>query len=348
MNSNNFRHWKLQALMPWLKRGAVFGEVRPSSGAAACKSLGYAIKSSAHWHSWLAAPEDGRTPASLFSAITGRLMLAAVFLFSGTALRGAETNCGFDPEKLEFAGTPLEQAKCLLRPVSEFGRLGQPVVTLPGPLEKLIGQPVNIEASVLQRYLDSRHIGEDEIGGSITNVLRAKYFVIHDVSAPNYLEKSFPTNINEASWSGNNLNRWRTNKAAHFFVNRLGQSVAAHPLTLPWRATKLEVRVVGEKSKGVFVHTELIQPRRSDPQGHAGNDGIAPLPGFTEPQLDRLALLYVVASIEHRTWMVPGYHAAIDAGIPDAHDDPQNFDLALWAARLDALLADLQKEKGPP
>jgi len=28
-----------------------------------------------------------------------------------------------------------------------------------------------------------------------------------------------------------------------------------------------------------------------------------------------------------------------DAGIPDAHDDPQNFDLAFWAGRLDALLA---------
>jgi hypothetical protein len=32
------------------------------------------------------------------------------------------------------------------------------------------------------------------------------------------------------------------------------------------------------------------------------------------------------------------YHCAIDAGIPDGHDDPQNFDLAFWVGRLEELL----------
>ena len=44
-------------------------------------------------------------------------------------------------------------------------------------------------------------------------------------------------------------------------------------------------------------------------------------------------------------WLVPAYHAAIDAGIPDAHDDPQNFDLNLWSKRLNALLQQLKKSR---
>jgi hypothetical protein len=100
--------------------------------------------------------------------------------------------------------------------------------------------------------------------------------------------------------------------------------------------------VLKEKSRGLFVHTELVQPRRSDPTGQPGNDGLAPSPGFTEPQLDRLALLYVVASLQHGSWMVPAFHANVDAGIPDAHDDPQNFDLNLWSKRLNLLLQSLE------
>ncbi|MDB6111879.1 MAG: hypothetical protein JWR69_3629 [Pedosphaera sp.] len=272
---------------------------------------------------------------------------ALLFIFAPAHLPAAETRCPFDETKLEFVGSPLEQAKCLLRPVAEFGLLGQPLTTLPGPLESLIGRPVTVNKEKLEHYLEQHAIQETEIGGAITNVLRAKYFVIHDVSAPNYHAQSFPTNINDADWKWNDLNRWRSNQAAHFFVNRLGQSVAPHTLTTPWRATKLESRVLGEKSRGLFVHTELIQPRRADPQGHPGNDGIAPLPGFTEAQLDRLALLYLVASMEHGTWMVPAYHAAIDAGIPDGHDDPQNFDLTLWANRLAALLETVRAEGDP-
>ena len=128
---------------------------------------------------------------------------------------------------------------------------------------------------------------------------------------------------------------------AHCFINRLGESISQNPWITPWRATKLEVRVLGEKSRGLFVHTEMVEPRRRDPSGSPGNDAIAPKPGFTEPQLDRLALLYVTASVQHGTWMIPAYHAAVDAGIPDGHDDPQNFDLALWATHLGALIQTL-------
>ena len=36
-------------------------------------------------------------------------------------------------------------------------------------------------------------------------------------------------------------------------------------------------------------------------------------------------------------WLIPGYHAVIDEGIYDKHDDPQNFDLDAFAASLERL-----------
>lgn len=88
---------------------------------------------------------------------------------------------------------------------------------------------------------------------------------------------------------------------------------------------------------------ELIQPRRRDPSGGANNDAFAPEPGFTAKQLDRLALLYVAASVRRGRWLLPAFHAAVDAGIPDAHDDPQNFDLGGWLASVQRLVVELNR-----
>jgi hypothetical protein len=262
----------------------------------------------------------------------------------------AGTPCPFDTNKLEFAGTPVEQARCLLRPVAEFGRLGAALATLPAPLENLIGNPVTISRADLQAYLTAHKIPDSAVAGPVTNVLRAKYFVIHDTSTPNYHDQPFPADINERGWRFNDLALASKGKVAHFFVNRLGESVAAHSITTPWRATKFERTPPETKDlkHGLFIHTELIQPRHADPSGHPGNDGIAPTPGFTDAQLDRLALLYVVASVQHGHWMVPAYHCTLDTGIPDGHDDPQNFDLALWAKRLGMLLNSLQPATQSP
>jgi hypothetical protein len=90
-------------------------------------------------------------------------------------------------------------------------------------------------------------------------------------------------------------------------------------------------------AKGLFLHVELVQPRRRDPRGGPGNDALAPTPGFTPAQYGTLALLYVVASVRAGRWLVPAFHATLDEGIPDAHDDPQRFDLA----RFDAAVGDL-------
>ncbi len=264
--------------------------------------------------------------------------IAVAALFYAGIVRAENTSCGFDTNTLSFPGTPLEQAHCLLRHVKVYGELDAPLAKLPGPLEDLIGQPVKIDVEVLRKYLLAHDIAEKDIGGPLTNHCGAKYFVIHDTSTPNYGDASIPTNINTAAWSFNNLNRYTNRIVAHIFVNRLGQSIGLVPYGTPWRATKLEVRVVGERSRGTFVHTEMVQPRHRDPKRGPKNDAFAADPGFTLGQYDRLALLYVSASLQHGTWLIPGYHCAIDAGIPDGHDDPQNFDLTLWASRLDELL----------
>ena len=70
-------------------------------------------------------------------------------------------------------------------------------------------------------------------------------------------------------------------------------------------------------------------------------DAIAPQPGFTPAQYERLALIYTVASLRAGTWLIPGFHAAIDEGISDAHDDPQHFDLTAFDGALQALLASI-------
>ena len=270
------------------------------------------------------------------------ILVSALVLCFGS-VRGAESSkpCPFDTNRMEFAGTPLQQAKCLLRPVKRGGVLGQPLAVLPGPLEHLIGQPVEITRDQLGRYLQKHKISEDDIGGPITNSLPAKYFIIHDTSTPNYGTNPFPPDINQATWRLNNLDIWKKHPVAHIFVSRTGESVTAHEFVVPWRATKFESKVLThEQSRGLFVHVENSMPRRSDPARAPGNDAIGPEPGFTVPMLDRLALLYLTASLEHGRWMVPASHAAIDAGLIDGHDDPQNFDLNLWAKRLGLLLKE--------
>lgn len=265
--------------------------------------------------------------------IFGFLLCCAVF----------GTPCSFDRTKMEFSGTPVEQAKCLLRPVLRGGAVGQPLAKLPEPLESLIGKPAQVKADQLKKYLAAHKIAEDDIGGPLSQKVTAKYFVIHDTSTPNYHEKPIPANINTPEWPLNNFERWKKMPVAHMFVNRMGQSMTWHPFSMSWRATKYESKTLTkEESHGMFVHTELSQPRQADPKGHPGNDAIAADPGFTPGQYDRLALLYLAVSLEHGTWLVPAYHCCLDSGMVDGHDDPQNFKLDEWAKRLNGLLKELR------
>jgi len=275
--------------------------------------------------------------------------------------RGQDTPCAFEDATLSYAASPQEQARCLLRPVLIGGHLGEPLKKLPQPLDKLIGKSLGVDRAALERYLVEHSISEDDIGGSLSEPvsransvdpqsLLARYFVIHDVSTPNYLDDPFPPHINEAPWIWNDLRlKWLNRKVTHVYISRTGESVTAvdfkTELPDPHHGTKFARDRLRNRGKGLYLHVELVQPRRRDPKGRPNNDRIAPLPGFTDAQLERLALVYIAASVRRGEWLIPAFHATVDAGIPDAHDDPQNFDTKRWGAHLKALLKSIAEVK---
>lgn len=265
--------------------------------------------------------------------------------------------CKFDEKTLQFAGSPVEQAKCLLRPNKIYGALGEELKDLPKPLGKLVGQKVSVNKEILRRFLAENNFAENDLGGSLDEKLstaklpngeeiQALYFIIHDTSSPYLKDEPFPPDFDtDRNWRGNNLKIWLSSPVAHIFVNRLGDSLTTTPFSETVRkgfGTKFARDFLKAAAKGLQIHIELIQPRRREPSGSPTNDAIAPLPGFTGKQYERLALLYVCASVRRGTWLIPAYHSAIDAGIKDAHDDPQNFELNRFSDKLSKILKSLK------
>jgi hypothetical protein len=275
-------------------------------------------------------------------------VLLSSLLFSFPTAWAAEASpCAFDGATLQFKGSPVEQAACLLRQVGQWGKISPGPATLPAGLAQRIGQPTGQLRTQLAKYLSARHIAPNDIGGPLGSGVSktptgkpAAYFVIHDTSSPflgavaGFPPDDAPKLNSLASYGG-------PNAVAHVFVNRLGKTLLGHDFSVPWRATKLETKVLGDAGKGLFLHVELLQPRRSDPSGPTGNDALAPTPGFTAQQYKALALLYASASVRRGTWLVPAFHAALDEGRSDAHDDPQHFELQRFGEAFDALLQEL-------
>ncbi|MDN3920003.1 glycoside hydrolase family 75 protein [Roseateles violae] len=263
------------------------------------------------------------------------LLLAASVPAAGQ-IAGA---CRFDVSLRRFQGTDLQQAQCLLRSVKRWGKVAAAPAVLPPALEALIGKPVGFGLEQLRTLLAASGLDESAVGGKLSAHVSARYFVIHDTSSPWLGDTSFPADDTPAL---NNLATYRKPDAvAHVFVSRTGQTLLGHDFSEPWRATKLESTVIGPPASGLFLHVELLQPRRRDPAGGPKNDAMAPIPGFTPVQYERLALLYAAASARAGAWLVPAMHASIDEGLVDAHDDPQNFVLADFASALERLQAAL-------
>lgn len=215
-------------------------------------------------------------------------------------------HCRFVVAELSFSGTPSEQARCLLAPIGYRGKLGPVPRRLPKGLGPLLegSKPLPSKAQVAQ-LLAAANI---DIGGLDEPVSRARdgdpaaplarYFVIHDTSTPSYGDAPFPADVDRDSKVndfaayfpvGGDPEKY---PVAHLFLNRLGQVLVGQPLSKPWRATKLESRVIGLPAKGLFLHVETVMPRRRDARIEGWNDAIAPKPGFSKAQYDRLALLY--------------------------------------------------------
>lgn len=298
-----------------------------------------------------------------------RMALASLLLLP--ILGHADPGClRFDSQAIAFSGTPQQQAACLLRYVPEMARLGKAPADLPEPLLTLAGTKVSVKAEALRAFLKAQGISEPDLGGSLNEPLaransnaadapEANYFVIHDTSTPKLGTAPFPADMDGKDWSFNTLSHYKrgplftapgcvssphpeTQPVSHVVINRLGESVSPVDFSTPWRATKFESEH-DCRAKGLFLHVELVQPRRSDTHEGRNNDYLAPQPGFTAGQYRRLALVYVAASVRKGVWLVPSFHAPLDEGIPNGHDDPQHFELATWAQALAALLREIQE-----
>jgi hypothetical protein len=267
--------------------------------------------------------------------------------------------CGFDVETLSFSGTPVEQAMCLMRSMDTTRNLGPPLEGLPPGLATRVGQSTGLPArEVLSAYLSKQDLEWDFAAYLWQPVSRARnndpdapmarYFVIHDTSGPNYGHRAFPGNI-DTDPEYENLADYACSDGwgrAHIFVNRTGDMLVAHDYSIAWRETKFEQAAeFGGELQGLFLHNELVQPRKSAPHHSSRNDAQSPDPAFTAAQYDRVALLYTIASVRAGRWLIPAFHSALDADIPDGHDDPLNFDADSFATSLDRLIDSLRPEK---
>ena len=265
--------------------------------------------------------------------------------------------CAFDPEMLAFTGTPVEQAMCLLRAadMNRHRNIGPQLESLPAGIAGRVGETSGLpEREPLAAHLVELGLVWDYTPFLWTPLSRAydndphapqaRYFVIHDTSAPFLGWQPFPADIDQNP-SINNLARYDCKDdwaLAHVFINRGGQMLLSRELGQPWRSTKFERAAAFESAlKGLFLHIELVQPRGTMPNMGNRNDARAPNPGFSAAQYDRLALVYVIASVRSGRWLIPAFHAAIDSGVCGGHDDPQNFELATFAASIDKLVGTL-------
>ena len=289
----------------------------------------------------------------MLASLTGLMLLTAQPVADMPAVVG---HCRFVIADLKFEGTPVEQARCLLAHVGYRGQLSPAPKRLPRGLEPLLEgrTPLPAKDRVAQ-LIAAENI---DIGGLDAPVSRARdgdpaaplarYFVIHDTSTPSYGDAPFPADV-DGDAKVNDFSPYfppggdpEKYPVAHLFLNRIGQVLVGQPLSKPWRATKLETRVIGLPAKGLFLHVETVMPRRRDPAIEGWNDAIAPKHGFSKVQYDRLALLYIALSVRAGSWLIPAQHGTIDQGLPQAHDDPQNFSLRSFDRALRKRLRQLK------
>jgi hypothetical protein len=276
--------------------------------------------------------------------------------------------CAFDPEQLQFAGDGKQQTSCLIQPVAKRAKLEAPLDAVPEVFAVRVGQSALLPSrEALHTYLSAQGLADDFAAHLSRPIARAndndetapmaRYLVIHDTSGPFLGVTPFPIDI-DTHRKINNLAGHRCEdgwESAHVVINRSGAMLLGHELAVPWRATKFERAVdFNGRLKGLFLHVELIQPRRGEyrmvkvkrkgrwVRRGRKSDAIAPEPGFSAAQYERLALVYTIASVRADRWLIPAFHAVIDNHIRGGHDDPQNFELAKFAADLERLTERLQ------
>lgn len=268
------------------------------------------------------------------------LILIALLSFPGLAKAEILGGCKFNTATHQFQGNAIDQSICLLRAIKTKGAGATPQ-PLPDWIKTNVWQSIDLTEEQLSRFLAANKINPTTIGGPIRkrSAPHLRYFVIHDTSSPEIAEEQgFPANIDDPGYSGNKLANWNGNirQQVNLIVGRDGQSRSYRRWgePRPLSATKIEMQKYSAPSRQYFVHVENVQPRLKPKMSFAW---IAPTPGFSPKQEERLALAYIAASVQAGRWLVPAYHFNIDQGLPDGHDDPQSTDLPSWVKRITAL-----------
>ena len=181
--------------------------------------------------------------------------------------------CDFNLDSLEYRGTPVEQAKCLMRSLDQTRNLGPPLDSLPDALASRIGRDSGLPSrETLSAYLSKQDLEWDFAAHLWQPVSRAednnpqapaaRYFVIHDTSGPNYGHRSFPDDIDSTA-KFNNLKNYYCPDGwgkAHVVVNRSGDMIVDHDFRNSMARDKIRAR------GGFRRHLEGAVPaRRDDP-----------------------------------------------------------------------------------
>lgn len=273
-------------------------------------------------------------------------MRALTFILAGIALplsglQAAEFGgCRFDSNAGQFRGNKGQQLDCLLKRVRPRGA-GADVQPIPAWLgakvwTTFVPTTAQLNAALQAAGADASTLTPRLLTGDRTSL---RYFVIHDTSSPEISAPSFPANMNTGAYSGNRLTGWRSmDGRINLIISRDGRSrpIVDWGATRNRPATKIEQSDRAGAWRRTFVHVENIQPRLKPAGSWAW---IAPEPGLSAAQEQRLALAYIIASARAGRWLMPAYHFNIDQGLPDGHDDPQKMNLASWSARVEAIAA---------
>jgi hypothetical protein len=264
-----------------------------------------------------------------------------------------DKKCPFDSTTMQFSGTPLKQAQCLLRFPKQFGHVDDAIATIPAKLTSILSNldTLGFTKEMLRKVLAKRGVLEANIGGSLDSTVSrannndptkslANYFAIHDTSGELSSAEDFDPNfINTNKWTGNHLASLPS-KTTHVYITRDGLTKTDRDYQIPWRATLFEKPDI---HKGRFLHHEMTQPRKFSNGYHS----LAPDPGFTTIQYELLALCYFAASLRRGRWLIPAFHCVLDLEIIDAHDDPQHFDLVTWDNAIATILGELANNTIP-
>lgn len=250
-----------------------------------------------------------------------------------------------DPKATE-PRNPVLQARCLLRPVLRFGEPGPELEALPPTLGRLLGQAFDLTTIQARTALEATGVHAEDAATAEQAITRGgqqgsvgvRYFVIHDTGAPALRTLPFPADLDANPVINNLSGPALSGVVAHAVVSRDGNVVlAGFDGTIAESAFE---RADEGSALGLFLHVQLVQPRRRHPAMGPGDSSIAPTPGFTRLQYQRLAQLYILASTRARRWLIPALHANLDrqqqGGVAD---DPQHFQLAEFDQALGEILS---------